>query len=60
MCCDRCEEWFHGTCVGVTRARGKEMEENEEDYICPVCIRKAAGEVIEAHRLVRRKRNHSL
>ncbi|BFZ11396.1 hypothetical protein BsWGS_14435 [Bradybaena similaris] len=37
ICCDKCEEWFHGSCVGVSRTRGKEMEDNEEEYICPFC-----------------------
>uniref|UniRef100_A0A667ZYH7 Death inducer-obliterator 1 n=1 Tax=Myripristis murdjan TaxID=586833 RepID=A0A667ZYH7_9TELE len=35
ICCDRCEEWFHGDCVGITEARGRLMERNGEDYICP-------------------------
>uniref|UniRef100_A0AAY4EC93 PHD-type domain-containing protein n=1 Tax=Denticeps clupeoides TaxID=299321 RepID=A0AAY4EC93_9TELE len=37
ICCDRCEEWFHGDCVGITEARGRLMERNGEDYICPKC-----------------------
>lgn len=23
ICCDECEEWFHGRCVGITKAMGK-------------------------------------
>lgn len=37
ICCDRCEEWFHGDCVGITEARGRLMERNSEDYVCPNC-----------------------
>ncbi|XP_069105723.1 death-inducer obliterator 1-like [Argopecten irradians] len=37
ICCDKCENWFHGSCVNMTKARNKEMEQNGEDYICPVC-----------------------
>uniref|UniRef100_A0A4W4FTI3 PHD-type domain-containing protein n=1 Tax=Electrophorus electricus TaxID=8005 RepID=A0A4W4FTI3_ELEEL len=37
ICCDRCQEWFHGDCVGITSARGRLLEENGEDYICPSC-----------------------
>uniref|UniRef100_W5M8J1 Death-inducer obliterator 1 n=1 Tax=Lepisosteus oculatus TaxID=7918 RepID=W5M8J1_LEPOC len=37
ICCDRCEEWFHGNCVGITEARGRLLERNGEDYICPNC-----------------------
>lgn len=44
ICCDRCEEWFHGDCVGITEARGRLMERNSEDYVCPNCTcRKAQG-----------------
>ncbi|XP_062397744.1 death-inducer obliterator 1-like isoform X2 [Sardina pilchardus] len=37
ICCDRCEEWFHGDCVGISEKRGRLMEMNREDYICPNC-----------------------
>ncbi|XP_078093031.1 death-inducer obliterator 1-like isoform X2 [Mustelus asterias] len=37
ICCDRCEEWFHGDCVGISMARGRLLERNGEDYICPDC-----------------------
>ncbi|XP_062872178.1 death-inducer obliterator 1 [Trichomycterus rosablanca] len=37
ICCDRCQEWFHGDCVGISEARGLLLEKNGEDYICPAC-----------------------
>ena len=37
ICCDRCQEWFHGDCVGISVARGRLLEENGEDYICATC-----------------------
>lgn len=37
ICCDRCEEWFHGSCVGINAAKARIMEENNEDYICSKC-----------------------
>ncbi|XP_029469186.1 death-inducer obliterator 1 isoform X3 [Rhinatrema bivittatum] len=37
ICCDRCEEWFHGDCVGISEARGQLLEKDGEDYICPNC-----------------------
>ncbi|KAK3578905.1 hypothetical protein CHS0354_035525 [Potamilus streckersoni] len=37
ICCDRCEEWYHGKCVGISAATGKEMELNNEEYICLKC-----------------------
>lgn len=39
ICCDKCEDWFHGTCVGVTRAMGRELENKGLDWICPRCVR---------------------
>ncbi|KAJ7358694.1 hypothetical protein OS493_022134 [Desmophyllum pertusum] len=37
ICCDHCEEWFHGMCVGITMAQGRQMEKNGQDYVCPKC-----------------------
>lgn len=37
ICCDRCEEWYHGDCVGISRKRGKQMETQNEEYICSQC-----------------------
>ena len=43
ICCDRCEEWYHGDCVGITKKRGSQMEENNEEYICSMCKGNAAS-----------------
>lgn len=40
ICCDKCIEWFHGKCVGITKSMGKEMEERGAEWICPKCIKK--------------------
>ncbi|XP_043945840.1 death-inducer obliterator 1 isoform X2 [Protopterus annectens] len=37
ICCDKCEEWFHGDCIGISEERGVLMEKNEEYYICLNC-----------------------
>ncbi|RXG71362.1 PHD finger protein 3 [Armadillidium vulgare] len=37
ICCDRCEDWFHGSCVGVTKSMGKQMEQRKVQWICPNC-----------------------
>ena len=37
ICCDHCEEWFHGICVGITMAQGRQMERNGQEYTCPKC-----------------------
>ncbi len=37
ICCDVCEEWYHGECVGVSVKRGRQMTINKELYTCPEC-----------------------
>lgn len=37
ICCDQCEEWYHGDCVGISVAQGKRMERYGEDYVCVQC-----------------------
>ena len=38
ICCDQCEEWYHGDCVGISVGQGKRMEREGKEYICPVCV----------------------
>ena len=38
ICCDQCLDWFHGKCVGITKAQGKELEEAGKDWKCPQCL----------------------
>lgn len=40
ICCDGCEEWFHGKCVGVTKAMGQQMELEGTEWSCPNCRNK--------------------
>ncbi|CAL8092895.1 unnamed protein product [Orchesella dallaii] len=37
ICCDRCEDWFHGKCVNVTKSQGKAMELKNIPWHCPDC-----------------------
>ena len=37
ICCDGCEEWFHGKCVGITMQQGKVMEKQGKEYVCEKC-----------------------
>lgn len=41
ICCDKCEEWFHGKCVNITRQMGNEMEQRKSEWICPNCVKKS-------------------
>jgi len=33
ICCDRCQDWFHGRCVGVLQSEADAIDE----YVCPNC-----------------------
>lgn len=33
ICCDTCQDWFHGRCVGVLQAESSNIDE----YVCPNC-----------------------
>ena len=40
ICCDGCQEWLHGDCVGIGEAEGRSMERRGEEYNCPTCTSK--------------------
>lgn len=46
ICCDVCGDWFHGTCVTVTKAMGLEMEQKGIDWTCPNCLKKQEEKVL--------------
>ncbi|PSN57524.1 hypothetical protein C0J52_01640 [Blattella germanica] len=50
ICCDSCEDWFHGQCVGVTKSIGKQMEESGLEWVCPNCTKKKEVEGKEKER----------
>ena len=37
ICCDSCDEWYHGKCVHVSERDGRNMEKKKIKYICPLC-----------------------
>jgi len=37
-----CKIWYHGDCVGITRAHGRHLKQSGEQYVCPVCLLAAA------------------
>ncbi|VVC29402.1 Zinc finger, PHD-type,Zinc finger, FYVE/PHD-type,Spen paralogue and orthologue SPOC, C-terminal,Zinc [Cinara cedri] len=45
ICCDTCEDWFHGKCVGITKALGEQMESQGVEWNCPPCRKKKTEEV---------------
>ncbi|KAK5894952.1 hypothetical protein CesoFtcFv8_011592 [Champsocephalus esox] len=37
ICCDICQNWFHGDCVGISATQGRKMEKEGQEYVCPPC-----------------------
>lgn len=41
--CDFCQDWFHGTCVGITSVEAAGIDE----YRCPNCCKKSDRDFVE-------------
>ncbi|XP_053317048.1 PHD finger protein 3 [Spea bombifrons] len=35
--CGRCDDWFHGECVGLSLSQAQQMEADDKEYICMKC-----------------------
>lgn len=35
--CGRCDDWFHGDCVGLDLAKVQQMEKEDQEYVCLKC-----------------------
>ncbi|XP_060530010.1 nucleosome-remodeling factor subunit NURF301 isoform X2 [Cylas formicarius] len=38
ICCDSCQDWFHGRCVGILQSEA----DNIDEYVCPRCQRNSS------------------
>ncbi|KAM4730231.1 uncharacterized protein phf3 isoform 1-T2 [Anableps anableps] len=43
--CGRCDDWFHGDCVGLDLAKVREMEEEDQMYVCLKCCEEECKKV---------------
>ncbi|XP_077351046.1 uncharacterized protein phf3 [Festucalex cinctus] len=43
--CGRCDEWFHGDCVGLDLLKVREMEEEDQMYVCLKCCEEESKKV---------------
>ncbi|XP_058507227.1 PHD finger protein 3 isoform X1 [Solea solea] len=43
--CGRCDDWFHGDCVGLDLSKVREMEEEDEMYVCLKCCEEESRKV---------------
>lgn len=35
--CGRCDDWFHGDCVGLSLFQAQRMGEEDKEYVCVKC-----------------------
>ncbi|XP_054991116.1 PHD finger protein 3 isoform X1 [Sorex araneus] len=35
--CGRCDDWFHGDCVGLSLTQAQQMGEEDKEYVCVKC-----------------------
>ncbi|XP_053142514.1 PHD finger protein 3 isoform X2 [Hemicordylus capensis] len=35
--CGRCDDWFHGDCVGLSLSQAQQMGEDDKEYVCVKC-----------------------
>ncbi|XP_019273187.1 PHD finger protein 3 isoform X1 [Panthera pardus] len=35
--CGRCDDWFHGDCVGLSLCQAQQMGEEDKEYVCVKC-----------------------
>lgn len=43
--CGRCDDWFHGDCVGLDLAKVQEMEQEDQMYVCLKCCEEETKKV---------------
>ncbi|XP_041803842.1 PHD finger protein 3 isoform X2 [Chelmon rostratus] len=43
--CGRCDDWFHGDCVGLDLTKVREMEEEDQMYVCLKCCEEESRKV---------------
>lgn len=58
ICCDSCEDWFHGKCVNITKAMGQQMEEQGIEWRCPNCIKKAKATPKTSNKIPMSQKKH--
>ncbi|XP_030568428.1 nucleosome-remodeling factor subunit NURF301 isoform X3 [Drosophila novamexicana] len=65
ICCDKCQDWFHGRCVGIVQSEAEYIDE----YVCPECQRNSdantaniksltQNEVVELKSLIKQIQSH--
>lgn len=58
ICCDGCEDWFHGKCVNITKAMGQQMEEQGIEWRCPNCVKNTKTPAKSAAKVISNRTKH--
>ncbi|XP_022221729.2 nucleosome-remodeling factor subunit NURF301 isoform X3 [Drosophila obscura] len=53
ICCDKCQGWFHGRCVGILQSEAEFIDE----YVCPDCQRKTDANALNMKPLTSNETN---
>ncbi|XP_066147349.1 death-inducer obliterator 1 isoform X2 [Euwallacea fornicatus] len=59
ICCDTCEEWYHGKCVNITKGMGQQMESEGKEWICLFCMDPSLKRPKAAARRIRKASHNS-
>ena len=52
--CDRCQDWFHGECVGISKLEADSIEM----YVCPNCQKEEVADPIAQKPLTQSEFQH--
>lgn len=42
IACDKCDEWFHPECLGLSKEEVDEVVRSSQPFVCPQCVRQLA------------------
>ncbi|XP_066553306.1 PHD finger protein 3 isoform X2 [Amia ocellicauda] len=57
--CGRCDDWFHGECVGLDLAKAQQMEQEDEEYVCLKCCAEEDGKAESSEQQPSSQESHS-
>ncbi|XP_066157343.1 nucleosome-remodeling factor subunit NURF301 isoform X1 [Euwallacea fornicatus] len=50
ICCDNCQDWFHGRCVGILQSEA----DNIDEYVCPRCQKNSSVNYVNMRELAQK------
>ncbi|GMH40234.1 hypothetical protein BSKO_08138 [Bryopsis sp. KO-2023] len=49
IACDKCDEWFHPECLGLSKGEVDQVVRSSQPFVCPQCVAQLAPETEEAN-----------